>query len=225
MLLCLVLLSGCQAQGVRDFWTTHDIDYTDIAAAEDRFADYAELAVASPQEEALASLDALFDLMKQDEVGYYIYSGWMDAAFYNLLSPCRNAGLYGKAVDRMAADGILSADECKPFLQKKAWVQRNLKGQKADVPGVEVSERTLVLVLNLGCPSCREALDALSASPQWAECRHVAIGCGPGEPPSVPGWEYFFPKNAPEVFDPELTPVYFVVSADGTVEVPYTLAL
>ena len=47
--LCLALLAGCQASGVGNFWYTHSIDYSDIHAAEDQFADFSELAVAAPE--------------------------------------------------------------------------------------------------------------------------------------------------------------------------------
>ena len=225
-ILCLALLAGCRAPGVGDFWNTHSIDYSDIHAAEDQFADFAELAASAPEEDALAALDQLFDRLKQDTVAYYIYSEWMDGAFYNLLSPCRNAALYGKAVERIAGDGILDTNECGPYLQRREWIQYNLEGTKAVVPGWAGSDaRTLVLVLDLGCPSCREALEKLSADPQWSDVKKLAVGLGYGPEPAVPGWDYLFPEIGPAVFDIRMTPVYFVTAADGTVERGYTLAL
>ena len=224
--LCLVLLAGCQATGVGDFWKKHTIDYSDIHAAEDQFADFAELAVSAPVEDALAALDDLFDQLKQDTVGYYLYADWMDGAFYNLLSPCRSAALYGKAVDRFVADGILSANECDPYLQRREWIGYNLEGTPALVPGLaSIDTRTLVLVLDLSCPSCREALEKLGADPQWDGLRKVAVGLGYGPEPTVPGWEYLFPENGRAVFDIGMTPIYFVAAADGTVESGYALAL
>ena len=224
--LCLALLAGCQASGVGEFWNTHSIDYSDIHAAEEQFADFAELAVAAPEEDALTALDALFDKLKQDTVAYYVYSDWMDGAFYSLLSPCRNITLYGKAVDRIVTDGILSTDECDPFLQKREWIEYNLEGTKAFVPGLSrFDTRTLVLVLDLSCPSCREALETLCADPQWDGVKKVAIGLGYGLQPDVPGWEYLFPENGTTVFDIHMTPIYFVIAADGIVERGYTPAL
>ena len=224
--LCLALLMGCQAAGVGQFWNTHSIDYSDIRAAEDQFADFAELAVSAPEEEALAALDVLFDKLKQDTVGYYLYSEWMDGAFYNLLSPCRNVTLYGKAVDRIVADGILQPYECEPFLQRREWIQYNQEGAKAFVPGMSrFDARTLVLVLDLGCPSCREALETVAADPQWSGLDKLAVGLGYGPKPEVPGWEYLFPENGAAVFDIHMTPIYFVAAADGTVESGYTPAL
>lgn len=225
VVLCLALLAGCQTQGVSSFWDTHSIDYSDIRAAEDQFADFAELAVSAPQEEALAALDRLFDKLSQDPVAYYIYAGWMDGAFYHPLSPCRNAALYGKAVERMVADGILGEEEYHPFLQRREWMGYNLEGTQAVVPGLSPGTRTLVLVLDLGCPSCREALEKLAADPQWRDVKKVAIGLGYGPEPAVPAWEYISSGNASAVFDIHLTPIYFVVAADGTVERGYTMAL
>lgn len=225
-ILCLVLLAGCQAPDVSTFWNTRDIDYSDIRAAEDQFADFAELAVRAPEQDALQALDVLFDKMKQDTVAYYIYSDWMDGAFYNPLSPCRNPALFSKAVERIVADGILDEHECDPFLQKREWIGYNLEGTQATVPGLSrFDTRMLVLVLDLGCPSCREALETLEADPRWEGVKKMAIGLGYGPEPAVPGWEYLFPENAAAVFDIHMTPVYFVVAADGSVESGYTLAL
>jgi hypothetical protein len=53
----------------------------------------------------------------------------------------------------------------------------------------------------------------------------VAVGLGYGPKPEVPGWEYLFPENGTTVFDMHMTPVFFVVSADGTVESGYTPAI
>ena len=224
--LSLAFLAGCQVTDVSTFWNTRDIDYSDIRAAEDQFADFAELAVRAPEQDALQALDVLFDKMKQDTVAYYIYSDWMDGAFYNPLSPCRHATLYSKAVERILSDGILDEHECDPFLQKREWIGFNQQGTKAIVPGISrFDTRTLVLVLDLGCPSCREALETLAADPRWEGVKRMAIGLGYGPEPAVPGWEYLFPENAAAVFDIHMTPVYFVVAADGTVESDYTLAL
>jgi hypothetical protein len=223
---CALLLVSCGRQGVRSFWSSHSIDYTHIRAAEDQFADFAELAVASRPEDACAAIDSLFDRLLEDEVAYYIYAEWVDGAFYSPLSPCRNAALYSKAVERMVTDGVFSQDDCEPFLQKREWIQYNQKGAKATVPGrSSFKGRTLVLVLDLGCPSCREALEKLASDPAWEDVEKWAVGLGYGPAPDVPDWDYLFPGDGTAVFDIHMTPVYFVVAADGTVETSYTLAL
>lgn len=226
MILCLALLLGCQASGIRGFWNDVPLLEKDISLSEDRFADFAEQAVAAPEADALAAMDALFDKLKQDTVAYYVYSEWMDGAFYTMLSPCRSAVLYDKAVERMVTDGILSMDECTPFLRNREWIQYNLEGAQATVPGLsQIDTRTLVLVLDLSCPSCRQALEKLAEDPQWNTVHKVAVGLGYGPQPTVPGWDYLSPENGTVVFDIHMTPVYFVVAADGTVESGYAPAL
>lgn len=198
----------------------------ELPKSENRFADFAELAVSAPLEVALSEMDNLFNLLTQDEVAYYIYSEWMDKAFYNPFSPCRNASIYSKAVERMVSDGILSMDDCAPYLRHRDWINYNLTGQKAVVPGVSLSgERTLILVLDLGCPSCREAIDRLSSNPEWDGFRKIAIGMGIGPEPATEGWEYYHPDNAQAVFDISVSPVYFTVSQSGEVDIPYTPAI
>lgn len=225
VILSLALLLGCQEKGVSVFWDTHSVDYSDINAAQDQFALFAELAVAAPESEALSAIDALFDKLKEDAVAYYIYTDWLDGAFYNIFSPCRSAALYSAAVNRIVADGILAPNECDPFLQRKEWINYNLEGERAIVPGTVINQQSLVLVLDQGCPSCREALTSLAQNQEWANYRHIAVCCGYGPAPAVTGWEYVEADNASAVFDPRMTPVYFVVSADGTVETTYHLAI
>lgn len=226
LILCLALLAGCQASGIRGYWDNVPLLENDIEASQDRFAQFAELAVDSPEEDALAAMDLLFDRLVQDTVAYYIYSEWLQSAFYSPLSPCRNPLLYDKAVERIVADGILNTDECEPFLRTREWLQYNREGEKATVPGLSQTDtRTLVLVLDMSCPSCRQALETLAQDPQWNDCKKVAVCMGYGPQPSVPGWEYLSPENASAVFDIHMTPVYFVLAADGTVESAYAPAL
>lgn len=224
ILLLLASLYGCKASGIVNYWIDNSTDYSDFDAAQDRFANYAEQAVAASEADALASMDILFDKLKEDEIAYYVYTDLVNSAFYNPLSPCRNAALYCKAVERIASDGIFSENECEPFHNKANWIRNNLAGSPAIVPGVVLDgRRTLVLVLNLGCPSCANALGKLAESPEWADVRRVAIGLGYGPEPDVPGWEYCFPGDTQDVFDPEITPTYFVVSAEGLVEDSYMI--
>lgn len=226
LLLSLALLFSCGRPGVKGYWDAHGLDYSNVLLAQDRFGEFCERAVAAPREEARKELDHLFDLLLQDTVAYYLYTEWIGSAFYSPLSPCRNAVLFSQAVQRMVQDGVLNQDECEPLIRQREWALLNIPGEPALVPGVALDgRRTLVLVLDLSCPSCREALELLAASPEWARVRRVAIGCGEGPQPAVPGWEYVFPDNAAAFFDPQLTPVYYVVSPDGTVEASYTLVL
>ena len=140
LILCLALLAGCQASGIRGYWKNVPLLDNDIEASQDRFAQFAELAVDAPEEDALAAMDLLFDRLVQDTVAYYIYSEWLQSAFYSPLSPCRNPLLYDKAVERIVADGILNTDECEPFLRTREWLQYNREGEKATVPGLSISD-------------------------------------------------------------------------------------
>lgn len=224
ILVALASLSGCRGNGVAGYWEKNGIDYSDYDAAQDRMAIFAEKAVVANQQDAFEEIDVLFNLLKEDEVAYYIYTDWIDASFYNPLSPCRNAGLYGKAVERILSDGVFSERETEPFRRHLEWIQFNRTGEDAVVPEVALDgRRTLVLVLDLGCPTCRESLAALAGDPEWADVRRIAIGFGYGPVPDVPGWEYRTPDSADVFFDPQITPAYYVVSPDGKVESTYKL--
>ena len=230
-LLSLALIAGCRrGNTVRNYWDGVDITVTEAnyKQCQDRFAVFAKQAVSAPVNDALVAMDTLLTRLQQDEVSYYVYSEWIDGAFYSLLSPCRNAELYSKAVDRMALDGILSTSSLEPYLKKREWIQYNQEGLRATVPGVSFSDshsKTLILVLDMSCPSCREALTKMAFLPEWDGTRHIAVCCNYGPVPDIPGWEFISNNATSTVFDPAMTPVYFVVNADGIVEKPYTLAL
>lgn len=224
-ILCLALLSGCQTGNVASFWDGRSVVVEDIAASEEQFAEFASAAAKALPQDALHAMDVLFDKLKEDPVDYFIYAEWMDA-FYDILSPCRSALLYGKAVERLVSDGILTDNEYAHFQKRLEWMQFNTEGSPAMVPGCSRFEsRTLVLVLDLGCPSCREALEKLGSAPEWNGVRKIAVGLGNGPQPSVSGWEYLFPENGTSCFDIHTSPIYFVVAPDGTVEKGYTSAL
>lgn len=227
LFLCLAFLSGCQASGIRGYWNNVPLLENDLRVSEDRFTAFAEMAAEAPEAEALAAMDNLFDRLRTDTVAYYIYADWIDAAFYSIYSPCRNAGIYCKAVERFVSDAILTGEECEPLLRKRQWIGYNLPGEKAMVPGRNSFEgRTLVLVLDASCPSCRTALDKFGTDPLWADAHHLAVLCGPGfQPGEDSGWEFVLDKNVSAVFDAQLTPIYFVVAPDGIVEEGYKLAL
>ena len=226
IVLTLVLLTGCRETGIRGFWDDVALLEDDIRLSEDRFADFAEKAAAAPEAEALAELDNLFGRLRQDTIAHWLYCEWCASAFYSALSPCRNAALYSRAVEHMVSDGILPADEVAPYIQMRDWIQLNQTGSRAVVPGVDVTGiRTLVLVLDFSCPSCRQALTTLGSNPDFAGMRHVAVCYGQGQATDIPGWEFVFPDNFSSFFDKTMTPVYFVISQDGEVEQTYTPAI
>ena len=223
VLACILVVAGCKENGLTAFWDDVPLLEENLSVSEDRFAGFAELAADVPEEEAMEALDKLFDRLQEDKVAYYVYAEWMEGAFYNFYSPCRSATLFSHVVQRIVSDGILSADECAPLQRKLDWIEVNQPGAPAMMPGIQPDgRRTLVVVLNLGCPACREALTDLASQPEWADVRRVALCCGHGPSPDAPGWEYAYPEHAASVFDLDMTPAYFVVAPSGLVEQSYT---
>ena len=226
IVLALFLLTGCRDTGIRGFWNDVPLIEDNLRVSEDRFADFAEKAVAAPEGEALEEFDSLFARLRGDEIAYRLYAEWVDGAFYSILSPCRNAAMYSRAVEHFVGDGIFYADEYEHFVQRRDWIALNTVGSKATVPGFAPDgTRALVLVLDISCPTCREALMTLGRDSRFAEARRIAVCCGEGPEPVAPGWEYLFPGNYQAFFDIKMTPVYFVISPSGEVEQTYTLAI
>lgn len=226
VIIVLSILTGCRETGIRGFWDEVPLMESNLRVSEDRYVDFAELTTKVPAEDALAEFDNLYERLRQDTMAYYLYSEWLEGAFYSIYSPCRNAALFSRGVEHLIADGILAADEYEPFVRKRDWMQLNLKGERAVVPGVETAGRcTLVLVLDITCPTCRQALTTLGSNPDYAGARHIAVCYGQGSQSGIPDWEFVFPENFTSFFDSQMTPVYFVVNETGEVEQSYSLAL
>lgn len=220
---CLAILAGCHSGGIRGYWDNAPLLDADITVSEDRFARFAELTVKASPEDALMEMDNLFNRLSENEVAYYLYPEWLDGAFYSIYSPCRNYLLYSRAVERIVTDGILPMDECEQYIRRREWFSYNLVGERATVPSfVPDGRRTIVMVLDLGCSSCRQTLETMS---DMKDVRKVALGLGRGPVPETPGWEFIRSQDLDAIFDIHQTPAYFIVSEDGNVETTYTPAI
>ena len=240
-LCCLALLSGCKSAGEKrqaellSFWSGKPLLEQNIGDSEERFADFAELAVTVPEDCAKAAIDSLFERLNQDEVAYYIYAEWLGGAFYSFLSPCRNCNLFKYAADRILKEEVLDDYVLDNIKRMRTACTTNRRGSEMLLPRTTDDEgidtfiitgpKTLFLVVDLSCPSCREALNKLGDDPQFRGAWHVALCSGPGKLPDTPGWSYFRVPNPEEVYDLAAAPFYFVVDADGKIETEYTFAL
>lgn len=229
--LLAVLSAGCSHRGVAAFWDGVDVSVSaeNFNAAQERFADFAELAVASPLNESVKGLDALFDRLSGDEVSYYIYEEWIEGAFYTLLSPCRNPDIFDAAAARMLSDGK-PGDLQERIASLRHWNSLNREGSACSLPPLTAPDGTpvevpggqdcTVLVVDVSCRTCTAAL----SSPVYGEGRRIAVCFGGKLLPDVPGWEYCFCPTVRDWFDTESAPFWFTVAADGTVTIPYTAA-
>lgn len=201
------------------------VSESNIGEARERFAGFAELAADAPLQEAYAALDDLMRKLAKDEVSYYVYEEWMEAAFYNMHSPTRSAPLFDHIAARIESDGIM-----KDMLDRVALLRRynslNLEGQQCTLPQLftpdgtpaEVSGPATVLVVDQTCRTCISALGALASEGG----RHLAICASNGDIPSAPGWEYFRAQALSDIFDTAALPFWFAIDASGTVTVPYS---
>lgn len=230
--LALIACSCTSGSKLAGFWNGHDITVTEsnYSEVQDRFAAFAELLVQAQPADASAALDEFINKLTADDVSYYVFSEWMVSAFHSLLSPCRNASLFSKCVERFSTDGIMSENEYVPLLDLSAKDMLNHKGRECTLPelldenGSPVTlnpgEETLFLVVNLDCATCVSALNALSDKPG----RHIALCFGNTPAPAAEGWEYCYPKDIDEYFDLDAAPFWFMAGPDGRVSVPYSPA-
>ena len=231
--LLAALAMSCKSPSVKGYWDSHKPDITDIRAAEDEFAKFAELAVAAPEEDAHAEIDKLFDQLKSNEIAYFVYTEWVVTAFYSSASPCRNCPLFVYSMQRILSDGIIDGYDAELYAGFVTACQSNRVGDSLTLPSLldrtgnevvlETGQPTLFMVVDLTCPSCLKALEKMKDS--YPEARHVALCSGPGRLPAIDGWETFKALDSDSVYDAGAAPFYFLTDKDGIIEITYTRAL
>jgi len=223
--LLTLLLASCEDRsGIVTFWDEIDVTVREgqVQEAEDRFAGFAELALDAPVEDATEALGRLFKRLKDDEVSYYIYAGWMEYAFHNLYSPCRNLDLFSYAVERIAEDEILSKEEISRLQRLVEYDNLNLQDYPCRVPEeAETDGAAFYLVVDLDCRSCLSALKALAT--EYPQTEHIALCFGYGRFPDVPGWRFTRPAGMNDFFELEAAPFWFLKGDDGLIEIPYNV--
>ena len=228
----LALTVSCKSPSVKGYWEKHTPDISDIRAAEDEFASFAELAVSSPEQEAREEIDRLFELLKADEVAYYVYTEWTVTAFYSPASPCRSCSLFIYAMDRILGEGIVDGYDAEVYQRLITACKTNLPGAAVVLPPlcdrlgndvtVEPGQATMFLVVDLSCPSCLKALDKYASFKP--EARHIALCSGPVRLPEKEGWEFYRALETESVYDISAAPFYFITDENGMIETPYTTA-
>lgn|GEM_PF-1657823 len=229
LLLAAALAVSCSG-GLAGFWDKGDlsVDRSNYSEQRDHFAEFAELTVGAPEKDVHAALDRMFDRLLADTVSYYVYADWVEAAFYNIYSPTRDAAIFEYATARMLADEIMP-DNVEEIEKQRRYNALNLAGASCilpelktpdgeilDVPG---GEACIILVINPSCRSCASSLAALAEQPG----RHIAICFGSPIVPDSPVWEYCYASDFKSVFDMDAAPFWFAVDAEGTVTTPYSI--
>lgn len=219
------LNSGCrQSSGIRNYWSERSVDIEDIHAAEEQFTDFAELAVAAPEADACVAIDRLLKKAGRDEVTFLVYSDWIARAFGLIASPCYSVPLFVHSANAVLSKQKPGSYLAEEYRAKLEFCLHNQAGSKAELPiQYDFAERSLFLVVNQGCPSCRKAMDRL-ASEFSGKAHLVALCHGRGPLPESQGWECVRLPDDQRIFDTAQSPFYFVTSADGTVELPYKSA-
>lgn len=230
-----VLLSGCRDNsGIRSYWASHSIDVeSDVKAAEAQFTDFVELASAAPEADAFVAIDMLLAKARKNEVAYLVYSEWIYKGFSSIFSPCRSCPIFIHAADKILSHGILRDELYEQYKLRREFCRYNRAGDTAVIPATlqyeglvldsTPSYRTLYLVVDQDCPSCRESMARIKSLDK-PDIYLVALCYGHGPLPEVPGWNCFRLDPDQEIIDTREAPFFFVVSEDGIVEESYTPA-
>lgn len=228
------IISGCRDNsGVRGYWSSRALSIEDYPAAEEEFANFAELAVQAPEADAFAAVDMLLDKASKDEVTYLVYSDLILRAFGLLASPCYSGPIFIHAADKILSQGVVDAYTANQFEKRREFLLHNKVGDKAEIPELldvndqsfqfPLVQRTLFLVVDQACPSCTAAMSHFFST-EWKDDWLVALCCGKGPLPIEPGWDCYRLPYSQTIFDTHEAPFFFVTAPDGTVEKSYTSA-
>ncbi len=222
-----VIISGCQNNSdVRGYWSSRSLDLENISAAEEQFADFAQLAAKAGESDAFAGVDMLLKKAAKDEVTYLVYSDWIIRSFCSISSPCHNCRVFVHAADKILSQGTLSSYEADNYRRCREFCLHNQPGDKAEIPLIpgddsQFTGRTLFLVVDQDCPACRESMQRF-CSDAWKDTRLVALCYGHGQLPAAPGWDCRKIPRDQTIIDTRQAPLFFVMAPDGTIEISYT---
>ena len=222
------IISGCRNNsGVRGYWSSRTLDVDHYEAAEEEFADFVELAAAAPQADAFAAVDQLLKKARKDDVAYIIYADLIMRGFSSIGSPCRSCPIFLHAADNILSHGIPSGDMAMRYQKRRELCLHNNVGKAAEFPklvggaALEISRRTVVLVVDQDCSTCRQSMQRFS-SEKWEGSALVALCYGHGPLPELEGWECYQMSRSQTLLDTSEAPLFYVVSPDGKVEISYT---
>ena len=218
------IISGCRSNsGIRDYWSERTPNIDDITAAEEEFTNFAELAVAAPEAEAFRAVDQLLRKASKDEVTFIVYTDWIARGFGLIASPCYSTPIFTHAARTILRKGILDSYLTAEYKKRLEFCSHNRAGEKAALPlELPLAERTLILVVDQDCPSCRKAMQRLALNNEGQHL--VALCCGHGPLPDEPAWECLRLPHDQTIFDAGQSPFFFIIGADGTVEQTYKSA-
>lgn len=225
----VAIISGCRDRsGIRGYWYSRDVGIEDFKAAEEQFADFAEMAVSAPRRDAFAAVNALLKKASGDEVTYLVYTDWISRAFGLIASPCYSPDIFIHAADKILSKGMLSGSATDEYRRKREFCLHNRQGSKVLLPylaegeePVPLVQRTVFLVVDQSCPSCRESMVRF-LSPEWSDAWLVALCYGRGPLPEERGWDCRRLSPDQTVLDVRQGPFFFVTTPDGRIEQSYT---
>lgn len=222
------IISGCRNNsGIRGYWSSRTLDIDNYKAVEEEFTDFVELAAAAPEADAFAAVDMLLKKARKDDVTYIIYADLILRGFSSIGSPCRSCPIFLHAADNILSHGIPSGDMTQRYQKRRNLCLHNNFGDTAEIPeltdgaSLEISGRTLVLIVDQDCSTCRQSMEKFS-SEKWSGTSLVALCYGHGPLPERAGWVCYQMSRNQTLLDTREAPFFYVISPDGKVELSYT---
>lgn len=222
-----------------------------VDSSEQMFLEWAELLLEADKESRSRATEEFVEVMVADPVGYHLWTEWVNHYLYGLWSPVRNEEAFEELLDRVWEDERVPAQNKEYIPRLKGLLGHNRVGAQAeDIEiydaegnGARLSDlrgrRVVLVVVDTTCPSCVDTMqsieqnEVLMRASQRGELALVAVAINQtpegiveltGEKSPL-GWSIYCASSGEferSFYDSEASPMIFLLSHEGVVEVAMT---
>jgi hypothetical protein len=222
-----------------------------VDSSEQMFLEWAELLLEADKESRSRATEEFVEVMVADPVGYHLWTEWVNHYLYGLWSPVRNEEAFEELLDRVWEDERVPAQNKEYIPRLKGLLGHNSVGTRAeDIEiydaegnGARLSDlrgrRVVLVVVDTTCPSCVDTMqsieqnEVLMGAAQRGELALVAVAINQtpegiveltGEKSPL-GWSIYCASSGEferSFYDSEASPMIFLLSHEGVVEVAMT---
>jgi hypothetical protein len=222
-----------------------------VDSSEQMFLEWAELLLEADKESRSRATEEFVEVMVADPVGYHLWTEWVNHYLYGLWSPVRNEEAFEELLDRVWEDERVPAQNKEYIPRLKGLLGHNRVGTRAeDIEiydaegnGARLSDlrgrRVVLVVVDTTCPSCVDTMqsieqnEVLMGAAQRGELALVAVAINQtpegiveltGEKSPL-GWSIYCASSGEferGFYDSEASPMIFLLSHEGVVEVAMT---
>ncbi len=222
-----------------------------VDASEQMFVEWAGLLQGADRAVCERAIQEFVEIMVADPVGYHLWTEWANLHLYGLWSPVRNEEAFGMLLQRVWNDPRVPSENKQHIPRLEGILTHNGVGDKAEELAMYDAEgavaklsnlrgrRVVLVMVDTTCPSCVDTMqkieqtEVIMEAAQRGEVALVAVAINQTpegiatltREKSPLGWHIYCASSGQlerSYYDSEASPMLFLLSHDGTVEVAMT---